>query len=283
MPFRAASLQLASTLGEVEKNLDHAAEALRQCLAERVDLAVLPECAVQGYAIQDAATETAISASDVLAGLTSRLGPVPMDVVVGFYEQADGRPYNSCAYLDLQAGAIRHVHRKFFLPTYGTFDEARHTQAGSDVEAFDTRLGRFGMLICEDVWHTILATLLAVQGAQMLLVPVASPARGFAGSRPGNMERYERMLHAVSDEHGVYALSSCHVGFEGGKGLTGAGFIFDPFGSKLAEAPALGESILISEIDLELVAAARAQTPLLTDLRSRWARVQEIAGAYLDY
>jgi hypothetical protein len=41
------------------------------------------------------------------------------------------------------------VHRKLFLPTYGVFDEARFVEAGTEVRAFDTRFGRFGVLNCE--------------------------------------------------------------------------------------------------------------------------------------
>lgn len=278
MPFTLASAQLRSRLGEVEENLDHIAQAVREAKASGADLVLMPECIVSGYFIEAANLEVALTPARLLELLLDRLAGLSgaPDVAIGFYEKADGRPANSVAYLDLQAREVVAVHRKFFLPTYGVFDESRFSQAGSEVRAFDTRLGRFGMLICEDVWHSILPTLLAVQGADFILVPAASPGRGFAGEKPDNVDRYERMLRLAADEHGVYAASSCHIGFEGGKGLAGASFIFDPFGRKLAEAPLMEEAILLAECDVELASAARAKSPLLSDLRSRWARVVEI-------
>src|SRR3989304_4484840 len=48
---------------------------------------------------------------------------------------------------------VVHVHRKLYLPTYGLFDEGRFFAQGDQVRAFDTRFGRFGILICEDFWH----------------------------------------------------------------------------------------------------------------------------------
>lgn len=283
MPFTLACGQLRSTLGEVQKNLDHLVESLLQAESEGADLVVFPETIVSGYFVEGANLECALTPAELLAEVRRRLpsGPHP-DAVIGFYEKVEGRPCNSAAYLDLKAGEVLNVHRKFFLPTYGVFDEARFVQPGHEVKAFDTRFGRVGILICEDVWHSVLSTLLAVQGADMILVPAASPARGFQGDKPSNVDRYERMLHLVSDEHGVYAASACHVGFEGGRGLAGGSFIFDPFGRRLAAGPVIDEALILAECDLDVSSAARAQTPLLSDLKSRWRHLVGIADGSLE-
>lgn len=283
MPFCLACGQLRSTLGEVQKNLDHLAESLLQAESEGADLVVFPEAIVSGYFLEGANLECALTPADLLEEVKKRLpaGPHP-DAVIGFYEKVEGRPCNSAAYLDLKAGEVVSVHRKFFLPTYGVFDEARFVQPGHEIRAFDTRFGRVGMLICEDVWHSVLSTLLAVQGADLILVPAASPARGFQGDKPSNVDRYERMLHLVADEHGVYSASACHVGFEGGRGLAGGSFIFDPFGRKLAEGPLIEEALILAECDLDVSSAARAQAPLLSDLKSRWHQLVEIASKSLE-
>src|ERR1051326_5658447 len=42
---------------------------------------------------------------------------------------------------------VRHVHRKFFLPTYGVFDEKRFVSRGRTVNAFETRFGRVAVII----------------------------------------------------------------------------------------------------------------------------------------
>ena len=71
-----------------------------------------------------------------------------------------------------------------FLPTYGVFDEERFVEAGRSVQAFDTRWGRAAILICEDAWHSFTPMLAALDGAQLIIVPSASPARG-TGTRRG--------------------------------------------------------------------------------------------------
>jgi predicted amidohydrolase len=90
------------------------------------------------------------------------------------------RLYNSGLYATLGGpdAGIRHVHRKIFLPTYGVFDEERFVEAGRSVQAFQTRWGRAAILICEDAWHSFTPMLAALDGAQVIIVPSASPARG---------------------------------------------------------------------------------------------------------
>src|SRR3954471_4145007 len=83
-------------------------------------------------------------------------------------------------YVPLGAGepVVHHVHRKVFLPTYGLFDEERFVERGREVRAFDTPWGRAAMLVCEDVWHSVTATIAALDGAQIIFIAAAAPARG---------------------------------------------------------------------------------------------------------
>jgi predicted amidohydrolase len=202
-----------------------------------------------------------------------------MDVLIGFYERFEDNLYNSAAYIELgNEPRVVHVYRKFFLPTYGVFDEERFVARGHELGVFNTRLGRMGVLICEDVWHSILPSLCAVRGAQVMLVPSASPARGFQGESVGNLERYGRMLRSVSDEHGVYCVNAQLCGFEGGKGFVGGSSVLDPFGQVLVQAPLLEDYLAVAPVDLDQIAIARSQIPLTSDLQSAWADIQRIVA-----
>src|SRR6185436_14380346 len=144
-----------------------------------------------------------------LARVHAESGAPPLDISLGFYEVYRNRLYNSALYAALGGGdaGIRHVHRKIFLPTYGVFDEERFVEAGKTVQAFDTRWGRAAMLVCEDAWHSLTGTLAALDGAQVILVPSATPGRGIQpssnGQRPANLARWERLAQGIAEEHGV--------------------------------------------------------------------------------
>jgi len=283
MAFRIACAQFAPTKARVDENLDAIAEIVLQAQSEAADLVVLPEASTSGYFLEGGVLEAALTKEALLARLGERLAGKlrrPIDVVLGFYQTWDGTLYNSAAYLTFgpDSQAIVGVYQKFFLPTYGVFDEERFVTSGRDFGIFDTRFGRVAILICEDVWHGVLPTLCAVNGAQLVIVPAASPARGFSGHEIENHDRYRRLFRAISEEHAVFCASAQLIGFEGGKGFVGGSMVVDPFGTVLAEAPVAEPALLVADVDLDLVGIARAQSPLLSDLRSQWESVKRLVA-----
>jgi NAD+ synthase (glutamine-hydrolysing) len=237
-------------------------------------IVVFGETALSGYFVEGGAREIAVSAGTLyrdLAGQYALTGAPPMDVCVGFYERFHSRIFNSALYATLggSAAGIRHVHRKVFLPTYGLFDEERFVDAGTSIQAFDTVFGRAAILICEDAWHSVSATLAALDGAKLLIVPSASPGRGIAPSASGtvnNTETWERVMRRIAEEHGVYVALTQLVGFEGGKGFQGRSLLVGPDGGVLAMGPVFAEAIVQGRIDHRALARARYDQPLLGDL-----------------
>jgi N-carbamoylputrescine amidase len=282
MSFTLACAQFRPEKAKVEQNLDRIGALARQAAEEEADVVLFPETATTGYFLEGGVLEATLTQEELRAGVEKRLGGLarPIDLAIGFYERHEGNLYNSCAYLEVSGGAarLRHVYRKFFLPTYGVFDEERFVSRGRDLGVFETRFGKMGILICEDVWHSILSTLCAVSGAQLILIPSASPARGFSGEQIENLSRYERMVRAVSEEHGVFCANCQLIGFEGGKGFIGGSSVADPFGRFVAQSPVQEEHLLLAPIDFDLVGIARAQLPLISDLQSAWADLCRLAN-----
>lgn len=282
MNFTVGVAQFTPEKAAVSKNLDRIAEFALAAAAEGAELVVYPETITSAYFLEGGVLESALTAEELLDELEKRLAGLnrTLDLCVGFYEKENGDLYNSAAYLQVgQYPRLVHTYRKFFLPTYGVFDEERFVSRGHELGVFDTRLGRMAILICEDVWHSILSALSAAAGAQMILVPSASPARGFEGPTIGNLDRYNRMLRAVSDEHGVYCVNSQLCGFEGGKGFVGGSSVIDPYGRTLASAPVLDDHLLLAPVDPKLIDLARSQLPLTSDLRSAWGDIRRIVDS----
>jgi predicted amidohydrolase len=281
MTFQIACAQIAPKKAEVDANLERIGEIILQAASEKIDLLLLPEASTSGYFLEGGVLESSLSSCELKERIWSIVGgrlTSPIDVALGFYQNDNGNLYNAAAYLELLPTGARvlGIYRKFFLPTYGVFDEDRFVTRGRELCVVDTRLGRIALLVCEDVWHSVMPTLCAVSGAQVLLVPAASPARGFTGPEIENHDRYRRLFRAISEEHGVFCINSRLCGFEGGKGFVGGSMMFDPAGRLIAEAPVGKEALLTAEIDLELVAIARSQSPLLSDLQSVWEEVRRL-------
>src|SRR5205807_3364467 len=275
---RLAIAQIRPTKGEYAANVQRIGGVLAQLakLEPAVDLVVFPETATSGYFVEGGVRDVAVTAGTLFRDLSVQHEAAqapPLDVAVGFYEVFQNRFYNSCLYASFGNAPPRilHVHRKVFLPTYGVFDEDRFVERGREIHAFDTRWGRAAILICEDAWHSLAGTIAALEGAQLILVPSASPARGTGmdeeGTRlPASVVRWERMLRTMAEEHGVYVAYASLVGFEGGKGFPGGSVLVSPAGQIMLRGPLFEEAVLTADVDLGELTRARADAPLLADL-----------------
>lgn len=271
---------MAPKKADYKANLCRVGEIIATAVARGADIVIFPETAVCGYFLEGGVAEVAVPIRLLAEELRSAVpGSLfqKVDVILGFYENAGGHIYNSGAHLCLSSDGVEvlHVHRKFFLPTYGVFDEERFVTRGKEIGVYETRLGMSCILICEDVWHSVTGVIAAMKGAQVIYVISASPARGVSGEKFANLDRYHRMLRAISEEHGVWVINSMLVGFEGGKGFTGGSIVVNPFGEIIAEGPVMEEHLLLATIDLDEVLLARAQLPLSGDLQSVWEDLME--------
>ncbi|HEY5940759.1 MAG TPA: nitrilase-related carbon-nitrogen hydrolase, partial [Gemmatimonadales bacterium] len=279
--LRLAIAQIRPQKGAYQENLCRLGALFREVggWPEPPELLVAPETALTGYFLEGGVRDLALTGDQLFADLSRQhqeAGTPPLDVALGFYEVHGNRLYNSGLYATLGGpdAGIRHIHRKIFLPTYGVFDEERFVEAGRSVQAFDTRWGRAAILICEDAWHSFTPMLAALDGAQLIIIPSASPARGVVTSddtagRPVSLARWSRLAQDIAGEHGVYVALSQLVGFEGGKAFPGGSILAGPRGDLLVQAPVFQEAIIPAVLDFEEITRARADLPLLADLEMR--------------
>ena len=278
--LRLAIAQVRPHKGAYAENLRRFGDVFRAAAASAAppELIVAPETALTGYFVEGAVRELAMPADRLFADLAAQheeSGAGPVDVALGFYELHDNRLFNSALYASLGGSdaGIRHVHRKIFLPTYGVFDEERFVEPGRSMAAFDTRWGRAAIAICEDAWHSFVPMLGALDGAQLIIVPSASPARGIEPDadpgRPSSLSRWERIIQDIAGEHGVYVALAQLVGFEGGKAFPGGSVLAGPDGNMVVRGPVFEEALIHCELDFDEITRARADAPLLSDLEMR--------------
>ncbi|HJU73605.1 MAG TPA: NAD+ synthase [Gemmatimonadaceae bacterium] len=281
--------QLRPRKGDVDANIARLGELFAQINqgSERPDVLHLPETVLSGYFVEGGVADVALTAGRLAARLNETYRAANgngrgLDLVIGFYERWRDTLHNSAMYVRLGESqpSVLHVHRKVFLPTYGLFDEERFVERGLDVRAFDTPWGRAAILICEDAWHSMTGTLAALDDAQVIFISSAAPARGIHPrddgiEGPATMARWERLLRDLAEEHGVFVTFSNLVGSEGGKVFAGGSLIVGPKGDVVLRARVWDEALTSTTIDLADLTRARAELPLLADLRSVAPHMQE--------
>ena len=263
--FTVAVAQISPRLGDVEANLALYQERVRAARGAGADLVVFPELSLTGYFLKDMVSTVALRLDAAAVGTLRELSrKVPL--VAGFVEEADDfRFYNSAVYFE--DGAITHVHRKLYLPTYGLFDEGRYFARGDRIRAFDSKFGRCAILICEDTWHPSTVYVAALDGALTLICPSTSPLRGISdGQVQDNNARYWELLNAMyAQTFSLHVIYANRVGFEDGVGFWGGSEIVDPLGARTAKAKYYEDDLILGEVQLKAARRQRVASPLLRD------------------
>jgi predicted amidohydrolase len=263
--LRVALAQVDCVLGDVAENARRARDVVTRARAQGADLVVFPELSLTGYALGTVTEDVALTVEDdAIADLAEAARGVA--VIVGCVEQGPVQTYNSALYLD--DGAVLHVQRKTHLPTYGRFEEHKHFSQGPALRAFDTRLGRLALLICNDAWQPALAFLAVHDGARVLVVPACSSLEPGAGTDPAEVERdWSDLLRFHARFLQAYVVFVNRVGEEAGLTFWGGSQVVDPWGRTAALAPRGEPALVLAELDLCAVRRRRRELPLLKDPR----------------
>ena len=259
MKIKVCLAQIKPTLGNVKKNLEIMCSNIEKAIEEENNVIVFPELSLTGYLVKDMVQSIAITRKTVpqeFLEYSKKIG-----IIFGAVEEDDEdfRFYNSAFYLE--DGEVKHVHRKVYLPTYGLFDEFRYFSKGDKFRAFDTKYGRFGILICEDAFHPSSSYILNEDGCQYMFMLANSPSRGGQGDKPSNLIIWETLAKTYSSLYGMYIVFSHRVGYEDGVNFAGQSKVFSPSGEIKMQLSLFEEDFQSIVLDRAEIRRARIYTP----------------------
>ncbi|HZW01196.1 MAG TPA: nitrilase-related carbon-nitrogen hydrolase [Candidatus Deferrimicrobium sp.] len=265
-----ALAQMAPRLGALDENLGRHHELISEARHEGADLVVFPELGLTGYLLQDLNAEVAMRRDDPrLVALAQAADGLA--AIVSFVEESEDHRLFIAAAL-LEAGAVHHVHRKVFLPTYGLFDERRFFAPGSRLRAVTSeRLGlRLGLSVCEDFWHMATPQLLALDGAQVLVNVSSSPGRDVAAVNEaglGTATSWRTLNRTYAQLTTSYVIFVNRVGVDESITFWGGSEVVSPTGQTVFAAPIHDEGLYLATLDPVAIRRERIATPLLRDER----------------
>jgi len=252
-------------LAQVERIVVHARE-------RGAALVVLPESALGGYLYEPSiAGAPAMCApppalrrdGDEIARIARLAGDLV--VCIGYTEDAPGGPYSSAACVNGD-GLLGH-HRKVHLPPA----ERAAFGAGAGFAAFDTPIGRIGMLVCYDKTFPEAARQLALDGAGLIASlsawPVCRVDPASWTRRDVQVRHFNLLDQARALENQVVWVSSNQVGRFGRLRFPGQSKVVDPRGRVLAKTGTRAGTALARVDAPGVVAAARNRLSYLDDRR----------------
>ena len=264
--FKIAVAQVNPILGDLRKNLALHEQIAEQARADGVHLIIFPELSLTGYFVKDLVPSLALSCESPFLNDLKELSR-EISIVLGLVEESsDHRFYNAA--LLLEAGEVRHVHRKIYLPTYGMFDERRYFASGDRLRATQSRWGPMGLLLCEDLWHPSAPYVLSLGGMDLLVGLSSSPGRGLgAEEKLESVKVWESLIYTYAYLFSCFLVFANRVGYEDGVHFWGGSQILSPAGILLAKGKYHQEDLVIAELDRSELRRERATSPLLRDER----------------
>ena len=262
--MRVALAQVNPVLGDVDANLLQTEKAIQNAREKGADLVVFPELSLTGYSLGGIDDDVSMGVLDErLTAMIQKTGDI--SVVLGFHEDSGTfRTYNSAAYFE--DGALAHLHRKLYLPTYGIFEERKFFSPGQRMLAFGTKFGRMATLICNDAWQPALGFLAVQDSARVLLVPTNSADSRFPGDLD-TTEYWHDITRFYAKMFECYVVFVNRVGTEGDLDFWGSSHVVDPLGNIMVEAALYKEDMVTADLDLKSVMQRRRRVPLLREAR----------------
>ena len=242
--LRIAMAQFDFPVGDVAGNRDRIARMIAEARDEyEADIVLFPELALSGYPPEDL-----LYRPSFLRDCQVALDGIAADVhgivaIVGWPQAAGAVVYNAASVL--RDGAIEQTYRKRELPNYAVFDERRYFDVDPDRDdcVFEVNGTQVGLVICEDLWFAEPIASTVAKGAQLVLVPNASP--------------FERDKHAQRDEllarrTGETGAAIAYLNVVGGQDalvFDGASVVADADGNVHPAAAAFTDQWLLVDFD----------------------------------
>ena len=252
MTLTICTAQLNVTVGDTEGNARKIVDAARTAYAQGARLVLTPELSICGYPAEDLLLRPAFIAAcdDAVKWVARELaGLKGLHVVVGHPRGGDIRSksvqvqmrYNAASVVS--EGRVIETYAKRELPNYQVFDEYRYFTKGQGTCVFQVEDVNVGLMICEDAWFEEPAQLARASGAQLIVVPNASPFHvGKGGERVARMADRARAI----DLPLVYAHL---VGGQDEVIFDGGSFAVNADGSLAARAPSFREDLFYVQVN----------------------------------
>jgi len=264
--MRVAVAQLMSSPDKTA-NLEKAKKYIEKAKKMGADFVVIPETFMvfpaPGVNYADVA-ETLDG--PFVTGLKEAAKENQIYVVCGMYEPEKGenvRAYNTTVVLNRE-GKIIHKYRKTHLYDAFAYQESKSVIPGDGpLQVFETEFGKIGLMVCYELRFPEIARQLAMQGADVIMVPTAW-LMGYLKE-----EQFEILIRSRAIENTVYVCASDQVG----NSISGRSMIVDPMGLIIGSTGE-EESIFAADIDPDRIRRVREKNPCVAQRRTEFYKIK---------
>jgi NAD+ synthetase len=274
--LRLALAQFDFPVGAVESNAERIVGLIAEARdVHRADVVLFPELALSGYPPEDLLLRPAFLADcqRAIERIAARTHGIV--AVVGWPQAAGAVVFNAASVI--REGCIERTYRKRELPNYAVFDERRYFASDDEACVFDVEGVAVGLLICEDLWFPEPLAATAALGAQLVLVPNASPFES------GKSAQRDALLSQRVRETGVALAYLNAVGGQDELVFDGASDLIDGDGALHPATRAFADGWLVADFDPATRKFTRSLWPVETDEGDESLAYRAIVRGIRDY
>lgn len=266
-------------LPTIEENLEQYSQMIDEAAEKGAKLILFPEVGFYHFFPQRHFDTSAFDLAQPIPGpitdfLSKKAKQKSIVVVASILEEGyKGEYYDSAFVIDADGsllGTSRMMHvfdgmvanEKFY---YGLGD--------TDWPVYETAAGKLGLAICYDSYYPEAVRCLALNGAEIILVPTmtcdemaeAFPPTDFADNAVIEMIEFVQKSNAFCN--GVFVAWCNRAGKEERNTMSGHSMVFDPYGRILASANTKTSEVLVTDVDFEKIRTVRKAFHLMSDRR----------------
>ena len=259
--FKIALAQMKCKRADKAGNIRKIEQTTMKARKQGAELIVFPELSLTGYVLRDEiyglAEPIPGPATEAVAKIAQKAN---VYIVLGMPElcgKTEATIHNTAVLIGPE-GLIG-KYQKMYLPTHSVFEEKRYFRPGYQAAAFDTRLGKIGLIICYDIFFPEVSRLARLEGAKLIVCISASPAtrRAF----------FETFTVARAMENAAFLAYVNLVGIEDGLQFWGGSRLVGPSGRVLARAKYDDEDMVTGTVNYADIRPVETSVPTLRDLR----------------
>ncbi|MDJ0801366.1 MAG: nitrilase-related carbon-nitrogen hydrolase [Desulfobacterales bacterium] len=248
--LRIAAAVMAAPLGRTADNFERTAELARQARDAGAHLVCFPEMNLTGYSTRQTVRAQAQSLAAPLVGRLEALAADTCLMILAGLAEVDAHGRLFASQLVTAPGQPPAVYRK----THVAPPERDIFSAGDDLPLFTVNGWRFGIQLCYDAHFPELSTRMALDGAEVIFLPHASPR----GTPQEKLTSWCRHLQARAFDNGVFVVA-CNQSGRNGEGLEfpGVAVAIGPGGQILAQDVSGQEGLLCVDLKRAELEAVR--------------------------
>ena len=263
--FTVAVLQLDSQ-DDVQKNLDTVVSLIEEAAARGAKLITMPE-SMNYVGLDNAGHAEEIPGGPTFQLMSEQAKKYGVWLHCGsIYEKNpnDPRPFNSTMVIDPRGNLAAKYHKihpfDVVIPNGPVNRESERICPGDEIVTVDTgEVGHLGLSICYDMRFAEMYRIMALEGAQILLMPADF-------TMPTGKDHWETILRTRAIENGCYVVAPAQYGVKPKFQAYANSLVVDPWGNVIARA-SNHPQVITAEIDLDYLQQVRRQIFTLENRR----------------